>query len=598
MRKYILTAMILVVLIIGRSFHNTVAQDIDSSTLRQKIDSLSDLAKDNWYANPVAAKKIAEEILELSIKYEFNYGMGRAYNNFGVIEELRGNFAKSIGNYKIAIEHFRLSGDSTSVYSSQYNMALSLQNDKQFAEAKKYVEETLAYASRELDTATMIIYSMTLGNLYINTDESFEEATKHIEQSLYLSQAVEDTVMTCFALSLLADAHLTRSRDIDYAIDLFQRSKFLMEKVNPENHFSLGFTCVGLAKANHIKGRYADALLFSTEAISHYKRLNQKLGFKNAYQIKKEILYDMGKFEEAYEASVTLINYNDSIYNEESSRQINTLKEQYEAEKKEAEIKLLSKEAAIRQLQIERQQQWLIIVGISVLVLVLIGFVIYFRLQQKRGKEKASSLEVEHRFLRSQLNPHFIFNVLGTIQNFILTNNANKAGEYLSTFAKMIRRVLEHSRTSLVTVEEEINLLKNYLELQQLNHDDKFTYQIDYNALEFPEERAIPPMMLQPFVENAVEHGLPAKGGHISISFKELSDQLIQIDVVDNGVGLAHKATTIKTDHQSVATSIIKERIALLKKEYGKDVSFEIAYANVEKAQGTHVKLMLPLKSV
>jgi ligand-binding sensor domain-containing protein len=201
------------------------------------------------------------------------------------------------------------------------------------------------------------------------------------------------------------------------------------------------------------------------------------------------------------------------------------------------------------------------------LILSLSGLIwLFFRFQLRRRlskeQEQRRMVEIELKALRSQMNPHFIFNSLSAIQDFIFSHRMEEASEYLSKFSKLIRLILLQSRKQLVTLEEELQLLTYYLELESLRFRDKFDYEITI-AKEFDLRRVyIPSLLLQPVAENSVNHafqGLNRKG-LLRISV-EPKDSFIVCTVEDNGVGRNHRDRSV-TDHVSVGTSIIEERIS------------------------------------
>ena len=163
------------------------------------------------------------------------------------------------------------------------------------------------------------------------------------------------------------------------------------------------------------------------------------------------------------------------------------------------------------------------------------------------------------------MNPHFIFNSLYSIQNFIVTEKPDKASIYLSKFAKLVRNILDNSTEEYVTLEKEISTIDNYLELQKVRYAGKFNYRIDIADEIDTETMKIPPMLAQPFIENAIEHGIKHREtpGHIDIRFS-LKDHTLIFEVEDDGVG-RQKAREIEIvqepDHSSMATSLTRERL-------------------------------------
>ncbi len=213
-------------------------------------------------------------------------------------------------------------------------------------------------------------------------------------------------------------------------------------------------------------------------------------------------------------------------------------------------------------------------------------------------------LVLEQKLLRSQMNPHFIFNSLSSIQSFIFESNPVEAGSYLSRFAELIRSILYNSREEYITLENEIKTLKNYFELQQLRYNHKFDFEIDVDPMLDIEEISIPPMLAQPFIENAVEHGIKyiEDNGLITVSFT-LMENSIMLIVEDNGIGIkAAKNMKNKkgSEHKSLATIITRERIEILnkgkrKKRYSMQVNETTDVSG--KVDGTRVKLIIPFHS-
>lgn len=241
--------------------------------------------------------------------------------------------------------------------------------------------------------------------------------------------------------------------------------------------------------------------------------------------------------------------------------------------------------------------------GILLLILLLIG--IFWRaLRRVRRKAKEAEerlrldkqiLELEQKALQLQMNPHFIFNALNSIQLLIGKQDPKTARRYLAKFSKLMRSTLENARQPKILLEEEIESLETYLAIEQFSRGDSFDYEIQVVPEEEAAEVSIPSMMIQPFVENAILHGVgPMKGrGHISVRF-EIQEQEVICEVKDNGVGLSEGGANTK-DHKSLALQVTRERLALLD-EQGRPFNevFEIG-SNPGVEAGTYVKIHLPL---
>ncbi len=255
-------------------------------------------------------------------------------------------------------------------------------------------------------------------------------------------------------------------------------------------------------------------------------------------------------------------------------------------------------------------QRWWFITAISLAFLGILGLFFRSRLNRIRRKAKAEQdrlemennlLQLEQKALQLQMNPHFIFNALNTVQSLFMTNDQGSARTLLSKFAKLMRSILENSRATNIPLQKEIDLLDNYLSIEQFSRPGKFQYLIDIDSSIDPEEVNIPPMMIQPFVENAIIHGvnyLKAEG-LIQLSFKNRQDHLL-CTIQDNGIGRQASAKLKEQNarkHKSVALEVIKERLQFLSQD--KTIKSLIINDLVDESgsvTGTIVQIRLPME--
>ena len=242
---------------------------------------------------------------------------------------------------------------------------------------------------------------------------------------------------------------------------------------------------------------------------------------------------------------------------------------------------------------------WFIILVLGFVVLLMI---LYVKRRVFDLKNKNRNMELQQKVFRLQMNPHFMFNSLLAIQNFIFLHDRKVAGNYLSDFARLFRLILNNSKSEFITFEKEIETLTLYLKLQLLRYPEKFTYTIFIDPEIEREMWKIPPMLAQPIIENALEHGLFYKEGlgNIDIRFIYKGNQLL-FEVEDNGIGLteAKKKALSKSDHHSSALEIIRERLKVLGKRHRFFVDFEIyELKDVDgNVTGTKVKFTLPYEN-
>jgi sensor histidine kinase YesM len=199
------------------------------------------------------------------------------------------------------------------------------------------------------------------------------------------------------------------------------------------------------------------------------------------------------------------------------------------------------------------------------------------------------------------MNPHFIFNSLASIQNLVVRQDSKKASIYLSKFSELVRFILDSTTEEYILFEKEVNTIENYLELQKIRFPDKFNYVIEVDEKLDVENILIPPMLTQPFIENAIEHGFSHKKdkGHLHIEFKPTGD-FILFELTDDGVGREAAADILKKrnkDHQSLSTSITSERIDVLNRRSKEKFKFDIIDLKDDngEANGTRVIFTIPI---
>lgn len=287
-----------------------------------------------------------------------------------------------------------------------------------------------------------------------------------------------------------------------------------------------------------------------------------------------------GDYKMAYDYKEQSRAITDSIKKAEQTAKVTELEKKYNQEKNENTIKNLA-----------QQKRIYILLALAGLF-ALIGLAFFIRQQSLKNKQKI--LETEQRLNRARMNPHFFFNALSSLQSFALEGNDGKSiATNLSKFSHIMRETLESTYKEYVTIEQENDFLKEYLELQRIRFPQKFSYEIKVTSLIDPEESLIPSMILQPFIENSIEHGFAGIDypGHISITFEKENNDL-QIKITDNGKGLSTIAKE-ESEHISRASQIIKDRIYLLNIKLKTKASFSID--NNKKEKGVTVFIKLPL---
>nr|WP_298989279.1 histidine kinase [uncultured Polaribacter sp.] len=228
--------------------------------------------------------------------------------------------------------------------------------------------------------------------------------------------------------------------------------------------------------------------------------------------------------------------------------------------------------------------------------LLLISLLAYFMFRTNKQQKLANNL-LALKSMRSQMNPHFIFNALNSVNSFIAVNDERSANRYLSEFSVLMRSVLENSDEDFIPLTKEVELLELYVKLEHNRFKDKFDYQIKVDENISLDQFSIPPMLLQPYIENAIWHGLRYKKekGNLEISITKKDVETVSIVIIDDGIG-RKKSQELKTKNQlkqkSKGMSTIKNRIAILNSMYKERISVKVTDA-LENGEGTKVELLL-----
>ncbi|PLX00420.1 MAG: hypothetical protein C0594_15740 [Marinilabiliales bacterium] len=305
----------------------------------------------------------------------------------------------------------------------------------------------------------------------------------------------------------------------------------------------------------------------------------------------------MGDYETALKYYKKYKAIEDSIFSENKHKTVAELEIRFETQKKQQELELLQQTNRNQELEIRKNHYLVIGLIVVLLSIIIISLLI---LRQNKMKDAQKNLMLEQKLLRLQMNPHFIFNTLTAIQNFIYKSQQKEAANFLSRFAKLVRLILENSREEYISLEKELTTLEYYLQLQELRFKGKTSYDLYVDDKLEVDFLAIPPMLAQPFIENAIEHGiLPKKDkGHISVRFLK-KEEFILFEVEDNGIGRVESAKIKKEEsHKSLATALTNERLVILNKRLRNKIMLNIEdlYEGSE-ASGTKVSFSIPYRT-
>jgi anti-sigma regulatory factor (Ser/Thr protein kinase) len=278
------------------------------------------------------------------------------------------------------------------------------------------------------------------------------------------------------------------------------------------------------------------------------------------------------------------------------NEQIEIVKGQQQIDQLQSEYSLEEKDKELLQSQLQKQKIIIALLGILLAASLVFFYFLYKNVKAKRIANQRLLLKS----LRTQMNPHFIFNALNSVNNFIAKNDEKAANKFLADFSRLMRKVLDYSQKDFIPFEEELELNELYLKLEHFRFRDKFSFTFDNQADVAGSDLQVPPMLIQPFIENAVWHGLRYKEGmgHLAVGV-QAQGQHIVVTVKDNGIG-RQRSKALKTDNQkkynSTGLENVSRRIALINEIY--DKKYEISVEDVdgnEADTGTLVTVKIPV---
>jgi LytS/YehU family sensor histidine kinase len=291
-------------------------------------------------------------------------------------------------------------------------------------------------------------------------------------------------------------------------------------------------------------------------------------------------------------------NAADSLFSENNKRNVAIKETEWMVKRTEIENAHLKQVSELQHKELNVKNGLLLAVGISLLLSIIIAIVVNKSVQNKKktaeSQLKQSIAETQMQVLRSQMNPHFIFNSLNSIDAYIQSNDKYNATVYLNKFAKLIRNLLDSSKQHLVAFSKDIETLRLYVELELQRSENKFTAHLDIDDELMNSDYKVPPLIIQPFVENAIIHGLRNKDsndGKLSIFIKKMNNRIVYV-VIDNGVGRKAAEQISTGKDKSYGLEMSYERVKLFNKETLPSVEIEDLYEGGRSA-GTRIEVQL-----
>jgi tetratricopeptide (TPR) repeat protein len=515
--------------------------------------------------------------------------MSRAYNQIALNHLYLGNYSTSIETFQKGLLFLELTENTETQFYAELlgNLALLYEKVSDFEKALEYQEKALTIHSKNG-------YRVGISNAYINIGKLYSKlgTPKKALDMFIKSLKIKEQLGNKYRLANgLTNLGITYSELNQYtkAVENLEKAKSIYHELGHDTNLSviyknLGDIFLDKRKLKQAKVQYDSSYVYA-------KKAEDKRALYIAKEGLSEIAFQNKNYKKAYIEQLEATIIKDSMLSNEKRDEYAKLKAKYEYEKEKAVLEAtFEKSKALDKAKI--QQQTFIrnvsigggILGIAILATVLTQF---RRRKEAQLNEKIATSELQA--IRAQLNPHFIFNSLNSINDYVINNEKDAASNYLVRFSMMMRKILNNSKEEEVPLEEEIAFLDNYIQLEQQRLSHKFSYSIEVANTINKANTLVPPTLFQPFIENSIWHGLSEKkeNGRLTITFQKEQHTLVCI-IDDNGVGIEPKKDSNK---KSFGTGSAQNRIALLNKLKGGDAQIDFK----EKEQGIQVILRLPL---
>ncbi len=578
-----------------------------------KIQLMLKIARQKLYVNTDEAQDNTEKALALAENKNYKNKKDDAYDMLGIVFTIKGKYKLALENYSIAVKINKELGNQIGLAKTYGNISALYQYEGNFEKAMKAQTKSLKiseHLGNKLETATSLL---NLGNLnsilknYNRAEDNYRQAIKlkkelhltnqpemailyndlaivlyqqgykdsainYVEQSLKISKSINSYLTIAESMNILGEIHYksgefeAAKKDFLQALPIIEQSGYGFELTT-----TYLFLAEDYAALNQIdSATYYFRKILNSKIVDDRHLLDVYIGFTKLFiKIHQQ---DSALF---YFEKMTFLK--DKTLNAEKMKIIEQTQTEYETEKLNRE-KAEAKEHIIA---VEKSRLWLLIIcsfslgGIALLLL-------YMR--QRKIREQKNKIELEQKALRSQMNPHFIFNSLNAIQDMYVAGETDLANDYMGDFSELMRKILDNSGKNTISIKEEIDTLRLYLQMEKLRSGNLLTYEIEVNENIDQFNTFMPPLVIQPFVENAVWHGiLPKKEkGKVSVKLKVRNKKLV-CTVEDNGIGYKESINNKKTiKHESKGIKLTEQRL-------GAVVKIE------ELNPGTRITLIIPI---
>lgn len=523
------------------------------------------------------------------------------------IYEYFGQIELSVSKNIVALQIAKEAEDFPLVVTIQLELGRAQLMIQNINEAYRYFNQAKESAEKINSKHLIALSKMNLGPVYV-AKKDYPSALVNLKSGIKVLQQSNDNEGLGMAYMYLGNVLMAQEK-YDEALTNYNFSLIYFESAGNRVEISTVYYLVGIVFEKQKK--YTNALNYLNRAIEKRSKFGNQGDIYLTYKEIAKVYKQTGKIELAHKYLEMYTAFADSAKTVEVSAKIAEISELYRSEQRE---KLIAIQADSIELQKNKQElttaklenselksrsQTYVILTIVVLIIAA-AFLFYSRNKQRNIQALQREAEMNQRLLRSQMNPHFVFNAMSVIQSYIYDHDTKNSTKFLVNFSKLMRLILENSSKEFIPIELEQEILVKYMETQKLRFGDRFEYEVRVSDEVVDVEGVIPPMITQPFIENAIEHGQlhTVENGFIHVSIQR-EKEMLHITIEDNGIGRKASEKNKKSkEHKSMAMKITQDRINNLNYKYKIEGRMEFEDYNKELETGTLVNIYLPFKTL
>ncbi|WP_121069328.1 tetratricopeptide repeat-containing sensor histidine kinase [Maribacter vaceletii] len=561
-----------------------VYEERDSVRARLLVNA----AWNSIYENEQDAFVYVNEAVDIAKEIQWDWGLVVSLRQKGVNYYVQRDYLSAVDTWQEALKIAENKNvkDKLLIASIYNNLGNVHADFKQYAKALENYKQCLHISEQVGNKENNINALSNIGYVYVDLNK-IEKGIVYFNKALLLAKDESNKRLIASIIKNLGDAYKLKE-DYNKALSFYEESAKIAEDIKDKYVASSALNSISEL---HIKlGKYDEAQVYSEKALQLAKEINTVEWQADSWKLLSDVFEKKGKTKDALKAYKNYIQLKDSIQSEDKKVALTRKEMAFKLERQEAKAKAeLEKEKLYANL--------ILTAAIFVVLGSIIAYVLYKRKRdaieyRKIAEFKTKVAETELKALRSQMNPHFIFNAMSSIGDYMIKNDLETANEYLIKFSKLIRSILENSEKKWISLEEDLELTKLYIEIESLRLKDKIFYTFLIDKSIDVENTMVPPLILQPFIENSIWHGIAKKEGKGTIKIcAKKNEKHVVFSVDDDGVG-RKKGLKQLPNHTAMGVNITKNRLAIINNQDG----FNNSVKMIDKVQGVRIEVKIPLE--